>query len=163
MNFVETYVDPVNSESNIDIEDIKDFRCYHCNHLKLSTNLIEALTQFRASIKSNMFVVQGYICRQFCEENGINPDTNSHCLGTSVNVHFGSTVPILEVLDIAKDYFPYLGVVRAPTGEFYLHLQYNTSKLYWLCAKTEDPNVSEYIYFKDYTELRNNVNSDWMC
>lgn len=160
MNFYEGYIGSINEELDPQLEAIKDYRCHHCGRIKLSVDLIDSLEKFAKEFEFPTYIVLGYICPQYCEENGINPEVNTHARGIAIDVHFGGNIEAANVLDIAQKYFPCVGLVKAVTGEYYVHLQYDKCKLYWLCAKLEKPEESEYVYFKDYAAFRANISPD---
>lgn len=154
MNFAElNYVDTEDNPKLAEDLYVKDFMCKHCNRIKMSMDLIDNLVKFKKLIGSRIFVALGYQCKELCEETGENPD-NSHTEGKAVDIHFGSSIPIIDVLDVAVKVFPCIGVTKAITGEFYLHVQQDQLSIYWLCSKAENDSDTEYLYFKDYHALR---------
>lgn len=148
-NFVET-----NSEEEL-APGIKviDFMCKHCNRIKISNDLVEKLAEYRKAMGKKFYIVLAYQCKELCMDIGEDIN-NSHTNGVAVDLGFGGTADLLEAVDAAAKIFPYVGLVQAITGEYYLHLQYAKNRLYWLCAKKEDDKKSEYVYFKNYNELR---------
>ena len=132
---------------------IVNFMCKHCNRIKISTDLVRELAELKAFAGDNFNVILGYQCKELCEEIGDNPN-NSHTNGVAADISFNEAYPLLDILDKAAQIFPFVGLVKVFTGEYYLHVQHDITRLYWLCAKMEDSSKDEYIYFKDYQALR---------
>jgi hypothetical protein len=131
----------------------KDFMCGHCNRIKISNLLVNSLSKFKNELNSEIYVILGYMCKELCYDIGEDPN-NSHTQGKSVDVHFGQRFDLLTLYDSAIKLFPCVGIVKAVTGEFYFHLQQDAKNLYWLCGKKENDKESEYVYFRDNSELR---------
>lgn len=137
--------------------EVNDFMCGHCRRLKMSNDLIDALTLLKKEYPDPFYVVKGYLCEEWCMENG-KKTNRSHTQGTAVDIHYGAKVPLLDILDVVVKIFPYVGVTRATTGEYYLHLQVADNHLYWLCAKKENA-PAEYVYYKDINKFRSFIES----
>jgi hypothetical protein len=146
----------INETDNPTLEEnifAKDYMCKHCNRIKLSLELIESLKNFYNEIEHKPYIILGYQCKELCEDNNEDPN-NSHTKGNAVDIHFDKKLPLVDILNVALKYFPCIGINRAITGEYYLHLQYDTFSLYWLCGKKEIEEESEYLYFRNAIDLK---------
>lgn len=135
--------------NNLENPTIKNLKCPCCGEGYFRENLEVTFNKFLEKVnKENIHYVEGFRCSYYNEQ--MNGDEDSpHLFGSAIDFHFNETEKILDIYNIAKMYFPRIGLYLNYNNKTYIHVDNNEERGYLYWVKSND----QYIYFKTYVDF----------
>jgi len=135
--------------NDLENKSIKNLSCPCCNETLFDEKFNVVFNKFLEKVnKKNIYYIEGYRCENY--NDLMDGDKNSpHTKGGAIDFHFNKTENVIDIYDIAKLYFPRIGLYLNVNNEVYMHVDIfsENNNLYWVKDK------EQYIYFKTYLDF----------